>query len=172
MLKMLPPALFLLLLSACGQDASPRQERQELLPVTRLDIMRGDRQVARFQAEIARTDDEQKRGLSGRSGMARNSGMIFPFAPPRPASFWMKDTHMPLDMLFVRTDGSIDMIARDARPGDLTPISTGTPVAAVIEIPGGMAKRLGIEVNDDVRWGPCAPDADPGLSEDRLRFCP
>jgi uncharacterized membrane protein (UPF0127 family) len=78
--------------------------------------------------------------------------MIFPFATPRAATFWMKDTMIPLDLIFVRTDGTIARIAAMATPYSLEPIQVGEPVAAVLEIGGGRAQALGIAEGDTVRW--------------------
>lgn len=78
--------------------------------------------------------------------------MIFPMNPPRPASFWMKNTLIPLDMIFVRTDGSIARIAPETVPHSLEPVGSGEPVAAVLEIAGGDAAKLGIAEGDTVIW--------------------
>ena len=84
----------------------------------------------------------------------------------------MKDTPIALDHLFVRADGSIAAIL-PGKPNDLTPISTGEPVRAVIQIGGGRAKALGIAPGDKVRWGACRPTAPrPPEAWDRLAFCP
>ena len=80
-------------------------------------------------------------------------GMIFPYDPPQDVSFWMKNTFIPLDMVFIRHDGSIARIAH-AKPMDLTPVPAGEPIAAVLEIRGGRAAELGIREGDVVRWRP------------------
>ena len=105
-----------------------------------------------FNVEVARTPDEQARGLMFRTSLAKNGGMIFPFDPPRPASFWMKNTLIPLDMIFIRSDGSIARIADNAVPESLEPVVSGEPVAAVLEIGGGRAAELGIAEGDQVTW--------------------
>lgn len=109
--------------------------------------------VRKFRVEVARTEDEQARGLMFRERLAPDAGMIFPFKPPRPASFWMRNTVIPLDMLFVRPDGVIGRIAANAVPYSLDTIDSGEPVAAVLEIAGGRAAALGIKSGDRVRWG-------------------
>lgn len=105
-----------------------------------------------FHVEMARTQDEQARGLMFRTGLAADRGMLFPFSPPRPASFWMKNTLIPLDMIFIRPDGSIARIAANTVPESLEPVSVDEPVAAVLEIAGGNAQAQGIHVGDVVRW--------------------
>jgi uncharacterized protein len=87
-----------------------------------------------------------------RSELAPDRGMIFPFDPPRDASFWMKNTLIPLDMVFVRADGSIANIAADTVPLSLEPMTSDGPVKAVLEIAGGRAAELGIKPGDKVAW--------------------
>jgi len=91
-----------------------------------------------------------------RTSLPEQGGMIFPMSPPRWATFWMKNTLIPLDIIFVRFDGHIARIAANAVPEDLTPIESGEPVAAVFEIAGGGAAAAGIAEGDIVRW-PGAP---------------
>ncbi len=106
----------------------------------------------RFQVEVARTQDEQARGLMYRTSLPDHGGMIFPMRPPREASFWMKNTLIPLDMIFIRADGTIARIAANTVPQDLSPVSSGEPVAAVLEIVGGGAEQYGIAEGDKVAW--------------------
>lgn len=107
----------------------------------------------RFRVEVARTASEQARGLMFRERLDPDAGMIFPFSPPRPASFWMRNTVIPLDLIFVRADGVIGRIAANAVPYSLATIASGEPVAAVLEIAGGRAAALGIRSGDRVSWG-------------------
>ena len=100
--------------------------------------------------------EEQEQGLMFRKEIAADGGMLFPMEPPRTASFWMKDTLIPLDMLFIHTDGSIAFIKAQAQPYAREPVSAGVPVAAVLELRGGRAAELGIGEGDRVSWGPCA----------------
>jgi uncharacterized protein len=108
--------------------------------------------ILKFKVEVARTGEEQERGLMFRESLPVDGGMIFPMAPPRFASFWMKNTVIPLDMIFIRTDGSIARIAAETTPYSLTPVDSGEPVAAVLEIAGGRAAQLGIAEGDHVIW--------------------
>ena len=105
-----------------------------------------------FKVEVARSPEEQERGLMFRSHLAPDAGMVFPMEPPRNASFWMKNTVIPLDLIFIRPDGSIARIAADAVPYSLSPIDSGEPVSAVLEIAGGRAAALGIVEDDKVTW--------------------
>lgn len=83
--------------------------------------------------------------------LGADQGMIFPYDPPQAVSFWMKNTLIPLDMLFIRADGTIARIVT-AKPLDETPVPAGEPVAAVLEIRGGRAAELGIREGDIARW--------------------
>lgn len=86
-----------------------------------------------------------------RRSLAPDRGMIFPYNPPQPVAFWMRNTLIPLDMIFIRADGRIARIAT-AKPLDETPVPAGEPVAAVLEIAGGRAAELGISEGDSVEW--------------------
>jgi uncharacterized membrane protein (UPF0127 family) len=105
-----------------------------------------------FKVEVARTPEQQERGLMFRPHIDPDGGMIFPMDPPRFASFWMKNTVSSLDLLFIRADGTIARIAADAVPYSMSPIDSGEPVAAVLELAGGRAAELGISEDDKVSW--------------------
>jgi uncharacterized membrane protein (UPF0127 family) len=106
----------------------------------------------RFTVEVARTAEEQTTGLMNRSSLAPDRGMIFPFEEPREASFWMKNTLIPLDMIFVRADGTIANIEANTVPLSLQPVYSAGPIAAVLEIAGGRSAELGINAGDKVEW--------------------
>ena len=106
----------------------------------------------RFTVEVARSGAEQATGLMNRASLAPDRGMIFPFDPPRPASFWMKNTLIPLDMVFVRADGSIANVEANTVPLSLDPVYSNGTVKAVLEIAGGRAGELGIKAGDKVEW--------------------
>lgn len=105
-----------------------------------------------FTVEVAASSLEQARGLMFRTELADNAGMIFPFPEPRMASFWMKNTVIPLDIIFVRADGTIESIAANAEPYSTTPVGSGEPVTAVLELRGGLSAQLGIVAGDKVKW--------------------
>lgn len=105
-----------------------------------------------YKVEVARTPQEQERGLMFRTALPARGGMIFPMRPSRFASFWMKNTLIPLDIVFIREDGHIARIAANAVPEKLDTIDSGEPVAAVLEIIGGGAAAAGIAEGDVVRW--------------------
>jgi uncharacterized protein len=105
-----------------------------------------------FTVEVARTPNDQAQGLMNRRALAPDSGMLFPFDPPRPASFWMRNTLIPLDMIFIRPDGAIARIAANTVPMSETQVAVGEPMTAVLELRGGRAGELGIREGDRVSW--------------------
>jgi len=116
-----------------------------------LDVRSGAK-THRFVVEVARSAQEQETGLMNRPSLGPDRGMIFPYDPPQPVSFWMKDTLIPLDMIFIRPDGSIAKIAANTVPLSLEPVPAAEPIAAVLEIPGGRTAELGISAGDRVDW--------------------
>ena len=102
----------------------------------------------RFTVEVARTPEEQANGLMHRQSLAPDRGMLFPYQTPQPASFWMKNTLIPLDLIFADASGRIVQIAERAVPLSTALISSAGPVRAVLEVNGGTADRLGISVGD------------------------
>lgn len=87
-----------------------------------------------------------------RQSLGDDRGMLFPYEPPQQASFWMKNTLIPLDMVFVRADGTIGRIAENTVPMSLDPVPSIDPVSAVLEIRGGRAAELGLKEGDKVSW--------------------
>jgi uncharacterized membrane protein (UPF0127 family) len=104
-----------------------------------------------FTVELANTDDQRARGLMFRQSMAPDAGMLFDFGQEQMASFWMRNTLIPLDMLFIKADGTILNIHQRAIPHDETGIDSEGPVRAVLELNGGTVSRLGIKPGDRVR---------------------
>lgn len=84
--------------------------------------------------------------------LAPNRGMIFPYDPPQEVAFWMKNTLIPLDMVFVRPDRTIARVTANTTPLSLDPVPSGEPVALVLEIRGGRAAELGVREGDRVEW--------------------
>jgi len=118
-------------------------------PQSTLDILSGDTRH-RFAVEIADDPAERSRGLMFRTEMADDAGMLFIYAREQVASFWMKNTFIPLDMLFIADDGTILQIAPDAEPHSLDPVRSDMAVRAVLEIKGGLSAALGIEIGDKI----------------------
>lgn len=101
-----------------------------------------------FNVELAITGPQQEQGLMFVKEMPRDAGMLFVFRMVEPRTFWMKNTLIPLDMLFVEADGRIQHIHSMAKPLDTSMITSGKPCKAVLEINGGEADKLGIEEGD------------------------
>ncbi|MEI9886386.1 MAG: DUF192 domain-containing protein [Rhizomicrobium sp.] len=101
--------------------------------------------------EIAADDASRARGLMHRTNLAKDAGMLFDFKTPVMTAFWMKDTPLPLDMLFVRADGTISTVAANAVPNSTVEIASAEPIRVVIEIGGGQARALGIAPGDRVQ---------------------
>ena len=120
------------------------------LPVIDLAVKSGKTQHP-FRVEVARSAEEQAKGLMFRTEMGADEGMLFVRNPPDLASFWMKNTVIPLDIIYVGVDGRILNIV-DAKPYDLTPLPSKGVAAAVLELNGGRAAQLGIKVGDKVSW--------------------
>ncbi len=105
-----------------------------------------------FRSELARTGPEQAKGLMFRTQIGDDEGMIFVRNPPDYASFWMRNTVIPLDIIFVGLDHKIMNIAANAVPYDETPLPAAGLTSAVFEINGGLAAKLGIKPGDKVDW--------------------
>jgi uncharacterized protein len=103
-----------------------------------------------FKIEIARSEAQKEQGLMFRPRLAADAGMLFVYARPEPVAMWMKNTLIPLDMLFVGADGRIMNVAQRAVPHSLQPIYSAGPALAVVELNGGTADRLGIKPGDRV----------------------
>lgn len=131
-----------------GEGASLSPAGLEQIPLT----IQSQGRSHRFTVEVARTPEQQAQGMMNRQSVAPDRGMLFPYAPPQPASFWMKNTLIPLDLIFIRPDGTIGRIADNAVPMSLEPIPSLEPVSAVLEIAGGRAAELGIAPGDRVSW--------------------
>lgn len=103
-----------------------------------------------FTVEVVDTDQTRAQGLMWRQSLAPDAGMLFDFQASRPVSFWMRNTLIPLDLLFIRQDGTIANIHVGAKPLDETSLPSDGPVGFVLEIPGGRSVELGIVAGDKV----------------------
>jgi uncharacterized protein len=128
---------------ATGQ-ASEQFERQtmELITATGRHVL---------EIEVARSPEQQALGLMYRTALPENYGMLFPHAVPREAGMWMKNTYLPLDMVFISETGRVHHIVRNTEPHSTEIISSNGPVAAVLELPAGAADRYGLKVGDQVQ---------------------
>ena len=113
--------------------------------------LKGDWGRASFRVEIADDGDERAQGLMNREHMDRNAGMLFLYETPQSVSFWMHNTLIPLDMVFIGPDGVVKAVHAEAKPLDETAIPGGDGVLGVLEINGGLAAKLGIKPGTQVR---------------------
>lgn len=148
----------ILSLVACQERIAPAAQAAptaQKLPTTSVMLMTADGRRHFYTAEVAATPLEQERGLMYRRSMPRDHGMIFPMNPPRPASFWMSNTYIPLDIIFIAPDGTILNIGR-GKPLSLETVDSAGPASAVLELNAGEADRIGLLPGDKVTWNATA----------------
>jgi len=155
MIARIAAALVVAGLAACqptNSSASSIERSPAGLEQVPLTITTASGKAHRFTVEVARTPEQQAQGLMNRESLGPDRGMIFPYEPPVAASFWMKNTLIPLDMIFIRADGIIARIEANTVPLSLDPVAAGEPVAAVLELAGGRSAELGIAPGAKVEW--------------------
>jgi len=113
--------------------------------------LRGAWGEARFSVEVADDDAERAQGLMNRESMPRNAGMLFVYPAPKRVGFWMKNTLIPLDMIFMDRTGEVQHVHHEAQPGDLRPKFGGDNIQYALEINGGLARRMGIARGSQMR---------------------
>ena len=104
----------------------------------------------RFAVEVMRTEPERERGLMYRKTMAGDHGMLFEYQSAQPVTFWMHNTYLPLDLIFIGKDGRVMNVARDAKPMDDSLIPSAGPALGVLELDAGTAKTIGLKAGDVV----------------------
>ena len=137
-------AALLWLAPAALAQGAPAQGATEPLAID----TKGGRQA--FAVEVMRNDEDRARGLMFRRTMAPDHGMLFDFERVQPVTMWMRNTYLPLDMVFIRADGTIARVAADTEPLSDRTFASGEPVLAVLELNAGTAARLGIRPGDRV----------------------
>lgn len=123
--------------------------KAQALATSPLTITSG-KNVFKFTVELAATPEERDIGLMHRAHMDSKHGMIFDFQGEQKVRFWMRNTFIPLDMVFIRSNGRIAAILKNVPPHDETPVGPNEPVQAVLEIVGGVSDLLGLKVGDTV----------------------
>ena len=125
---------------------------QPTLPQSALAVVTADGKTHRFTVELATTGEQMARGMMFRRTMAPDAGMLFDYGRSTPGvAFWMKNTLIPLDMIFITAEGSILNIHERAIPHDESSVPAAGPVRAVLEVNGGTAARLGLKPGDRVQ---------------------
>lgn len=145
----IPLALAVLFLAASCGGTPARAAGHVAMETSELTI-EGAAGRHRFQVELATTPEQRMQGLMFREALAPDAGMLFVYAGERPVGMWMKNTLIPLDMLFIDGAGRIVNIAERTVPGSLETIPSAGPVKGVLELNGGTAARLGIMPGDRV----------------------
>jgi uncharacterized membrane protein (UPF0127 family) len=131
--------------AVCAEDKlAPR------LNLEKLDIVTSSGTHA-FSVEVMRSEPERERGLMFRRFLAKDRGMLFDFNAERVVMMWMKNTYLPLDMIFIARTGKVIGVAENAVPLSEKIISSGVPAYAVLEVPAGTVARLGLRIGDSVR---------------------
>jgi uncharacterized membrane protein (UPF0127 family) len=133
-----------------AQVGKPITGPQPTLPAQKLVIITKDGKRHDFNVEVATTPIEEETGLMFRPSVAPDGGMLFESDLPRKSDMWMKNTIAPLDMVFIKADGTIDSIAENTVPESLAIITSNGPVLATLELAAGTTARLGIVVGDRV----------------------
>lgn len=142
--------LFVLVLLTGSSSASSQQAAQEtLLPLENLRVETKAGSFT-FVVEVADTEGERATGLMFREQMAANHGMLFDFGKLEPIAMWMRNTPLPLDMIFIQPDGTVLRIAKDTVPFSTDIITSGGPVSHVLEVNAGIANQIGLEAGDKV----------------------
>lgn len=136
-------------LGVASAAAAPVGEPQRL-PVSPLSIVTAGGKKLDFSVEVARTGEEQATGMMYRTELAEDAGMLFVFPRPRKAAFWMLNTYIPLDLIFIRKGGIIESIRPNAEPMSMDLLESRGSVIAVLEIAGGLSARLGLAPGDRV----------------------
>ena len=150
----------LLVLPACSPQAAekapPTAQQASVHPVSGLEVIpltiTSLGKTHRFRVEVARSPQEQARGLMFRTEMGPNEGMLFPYDPPRVLSFWMKNTVLSLDLIFIGPDRRVINVAANAVPYSEASIVSEAPAIATLELNAGRAKELGIVAGARVDW--------------------
>lgn len=132
---------------------SPSSARHPVsgLEVIDLVVMRGDKRLA-FKVELAASPEAQTKGLMFRTALGDSEGMLFPSAAPEPRSFWMKNTPLSLDIIFIGADGRISNIAANTVPYSLDSVRSSGLASAVLELRAGRSEELGIVAGDKVSY--------------------
>lgn len=150
----------LLVLPACSQSAQPSPTpaaQASVHPVSGLEIIpltvtTPGGKAHSFRVEVARSPQEQARGLMFRTEMGADEGMLFPYDTPRVLSFWMKNTVLSLDIVFIGPDRRVINIAERAVPYSEDSVTSDAPGVAVLELNAGRARELGIVAGSKVDW--------------------
>lgn len=137
------PAMALALMLGSPAVAAEAASRDDLAIVTGTGTFH-------FDVDVMRTREQLERGLMYRRQLAADHGMLFDFGTSQPVTMWMKNTYLPLDMVFIAADGRVVSVKRDAEPLSERTIPSGGDVLGVLELNAGTAARIGLKAGDRV----------------------
>jgi len=150
------------LVAGCGESPSRPASLSEIDPPGasmpefredgRLTFLSDDRETIEIAVEIADTDEARTRGLMQRESLPERSGMLFIFDDEAPRSFWMANTPLSLDIIFVANDSSIVTVRKYTRPMSPESVTSTSPARFVVEVPAGFSDMHGIVEGDRIRW--------------------
>jgi uncharacterized membrane protein (UPF0127 family) len=146
-------ALLTLFVTGCMAQSPPQLLDLDSFPKAKLEIQ-SSKETHRFEIWIAETSQQQQQGLMFVRDLPQNRGMLFIAKQPRVFDMWMKNTFIPLDMVFIAADGRIARIAANTTPHSLDIVSSGVIVGAILELKGGEAARRALHLGDKVSWVP------------------
>lgn len=135
--------------AAPAQKAYP--DAQATLPQVEASVVTATGRTHRFRLEVAASGEEKERGLMFRTALAADEGMLFLYGESLPRYMWMKNTLIPLDMLFLDAEGRILHLHPGAQPHSLEPVGARLPIRSVVELQGGISEKLGIRIGDVLR---------------------
>ncbi len=138
--------LFAAFTAAASDDLAERYDRDQLVIVTSARVCHS------FEVFLAETFEQKRQGLMHVRNLAPNTGMLFLYNDNAEHSMWMKNTYIPLDILFIREDGSVARIAKNTEPLSLESVASGEPVSFVLELNAGVADALGIDEDSRMIW--------------------
>ncbi len=141
--------VFGLLIAFLLAAVAPRAEDAPLSKIEPLTVAT-EAGATMFTVEIADTEALRQRGLMFRQRLPEDRGMLFDYGEPQPVAMWMKNTYVPLDMLFIRADGTVAYVAENTVPHSLDAVGVREPVRGVLEVPAGTARRIGLRAGDTV----------------------
>ena len=148
----------LLLVSVGWMMVALTSDAAESLRKETLILVSGDKRH-KIAVEVAETPQQKAMGLMFRTSLGRRTGMLFPHSEPQELTMWMRNTYISLDMIFIRTDGTVHRIEENTEPFSEEIIASRGKVAAVLELAGGVAREIGLNAGDRVegRWFKPAP---------------
>ncbi len=135
--------------AAASRKANQPQTGLKIIPLT---LMLSDGRKLTYKVEVAETDQQQQTGMMWRTHMAPKTGMLFPYTMAQPMAYWMRNTLIPLDIIYISPDRRVMRIWANTVPKSEKLLESGGRAIAVLELAGGESARIGLKVGDGLRW--------------------